>query len=445
MCCHTSIAAPPSGDEILSGAAARIESHRKADAVVRVVDAGGQPVPDVEVQIEQTRHAFLFGSNIFQWGRLPSETLENAYRDRFAALLNYATLGFYWPAYERRQGEPRHEFTEQVARWCAEHGIATKGHPLAWNYADPSWLPEDPETIHRLQMDRIDDCVSRFRGLIDRWDVVNEATHFDRDEFLQKAPRHTRMWKHVGQIPFTRECFQHARASGPQATLLINDYRTDPLYERVIEQLTDDQQRRLYDVVGIQSHMHGGPWTTEAIWEVCERYARFGVPLHFTETTILSGARQRPAQGELWPSTPEGEAFQAQEVVRFYTVLFSHPAVEAITWWDFSDYHAWQAAPAGFLRDDMSPKPVYDALLSLIKGQWWTRTSVRTDKDGAASFRGFLGDYRVTVNTHTRTARHRALHAAEDAAPRRMAGRNPGNRSRVSRAPETLPKVVAWG
>ena len=47
----------------------------------------------------------------------------------------------------------------------------------------------------------------------------------------------------------------------------------------------------------------------------------------------------------------------------------------------------------------MSPKPVYDALLSLIKGQWWTRTSVRTDQDGAASFRGFLGDYRVTVNT----------------------------------------------
>ena len=115
LCCHASIAAPPSGDEILSGAAARIESHRKADAVVRVVDAGGQPVPDVEVQVEQTRHAFLFGSNIFQWGRLPSETLENAYRDRFAALLNYATLGFYWPAYQRRPGEPRHEFTEQVA------------------------------------------------------------------------------------------------------------------------------------------------------------------------------------------------------------------------------------------------------------------------------------------------------------------------------------------
>ncbi len=246
-------------------------------------------------------------------------------------------------------------------------------------------------------MDRIDDCVSRFRGLIDRWDVVNEATHFDRDEFLQRPETH----RHVetrGTDSVPRECFQHARASGPQACLLINDYRTDPPYERVIEQLTDDQRRPLYDVIGIQSHMHGGTWKTGTIWEVCERFARFGVPLHFTETTILSGARARPTQrGEPWLSTPEGEAYQTQEVVRFYTVLFSHPAVGAITWWDFSDYHAWQAAPAGFLRDDMSPKPVYDALLSLIKGQWWTRTSVRTDKDGVASLRGFLGDYRVTV------------------------------------------------
>ncbi len=124
--CGSPAHAQMSDDEILAGAAGRIQLHRQADAVVRVVDAGGHPVPDAEVRIEQTRHAFLFGSNIFQWGRLPNETLEKAYRDRFAALLNYATLPFYWPAYERQQGEPRHKFTEQVARWCASKGLRRK-------------------------------------------------------------------------------------------------------------------------------------------------------------------------------------------------------------------------------------------------------------------------------------------------------------------------------
>ena len=48
-------------------------------------------------------------------------------------------------------------------------------------------------------------------------------------------------------------------------------------------------------------------------------------------------------------------------------MIFSHPAVEAITWWDFSDRGAWQRAPAGFLRDDLSPKPAYERLQQPVK------------------------------------------------------------------------------
>jgi GH35 family endo-1,4-beta-xylanase len=248
-------------------------------------------------------------------------------------------------------------------------------------------------------MARIEDCVARFAGLIDRWDVVNEATHFDREEFVRtRAPKHSAMWRKVGQMEFTRECFTHARKAGPQATLLINDYRTDPAYERVIEQLADEQGERMYDVIGIQSHMHGGAWPTRKIWEVCEQFARFGVPLHFTETTILSGERTwQRSRGADWPSTPEGEAYQAENVVRFYTMLFSHPAVEAITWWDFADWHAWKGAPAGYLRRDLTPKPAYHELLKLVKGKWWTRETLETNAEGTASFRGFLGEYKVVV------------------------------------------------
>ncbi len=394
-----------SGEELLAGADQRIEKHRKADAVISVVDASGKPVPGAKVQTEQTNHAFLFGCNIYRWGRIDDEKLEAAYRDRFAELLNYATVAFYWPSYERQRGKPDHPYAKRVAQWCKEHNIATKGHPLAWNYSDPAWLPDDPDEIYRLQLARIDDCVKRFAGLIDRWDVVNEATHFDRKDFIERrAPKFSAMWKKYGRIEFTRACFVEARKANPKATLLINDYRTDPAYEGIIKGLVDADGRRLYDVIGIQSHMHGGAWSNEKIWEVCERFAKFGVPLHFTETTILSGHRgwRGPADGE-WASTPDGEKYQAREVVRFYTMLFSHPTVEAITWWDFSDQGSWKRAPAGFIRKDMTPKPAYDELKKLIKGKWWTKKTIETDKDGKATFRGFLGDYRVTVTAGDKT------------------------------------------
>jgi hypothetical protein len=257
-------AAPPSDDDLLAGAAARIERHRKADVVVTVRDAAGRPVPSARVEVEQTRHAFLFGCN----------------------------------------------------------------------YADPRWLPDDTAEARALQMARTDDCVRRFAGVIDFWDVVNEATYFERDELKKRAPRLTAMWQETGRVEFVRECFRHARAAGPKATLLINDYRTDDAYA-ALRELREGPGGRPFDVIGVQSHMHGGTWGNARVWGVCERFARFGVPLHFTETTILSGepGRERASGGRPWPSTADGEKRQAEEVERFYTMLFSHPAVAGITWW----------------------------------------------------------------------------------------------------------------
>ena len=84
------------------------------------------------------------------------------------------------------------------------------------------------------------------------------------------------------------------------------------------------------------------------------------------------------------------------QVAELYRVLFSHPAVEAVTWWDFCDQGAWQGAPAGFLRDDTTPKPSYEALKRLIKKDWWTGPlKLTTDAAGRVTFRGFLGDYTI--------------------------------------------------
>lgn len=389
------------GKDLLASAPERIEKHRKSDATIRVKDSKGNPIDGAEVKFEQTNHEFLFGSNIFKWGRLPDD-LEDPYRSHFDDLLNFATLAFYWPNYEPERGEPRHDYTERVARWCVQQNIRPKGHPLAWNYREPDWLPDDLDKIRRLQMQRIEDCVSHFEGLINTWDVVNEAAHFDRKQFKKRSPKLTAAWNEVGQVEFARQCFQHARLANPDATLLINDYRTDPAYEKVIEGLVDDSGHRLYDVIGIQSHMHGGVWPMQKAWDVCERFSRFDVPLHFTETTVVSGKKGWQRDRNSWKTTPEGEKRQAEQVKRFYTMLFSHPAVEAITWWDFSDHHAWQGAPAGLLHKDMSPKPAFKELTKLVKDRWWTSEKTRTDGDGKAKLRGFRGDYTVSVRSNGR-------------------------------------------
>jgi len=386
-------AAKEQGNEILDQAEARIEKYRKGGAVLKLAGPDGKPLRNgLAVKIDQKRHKFLFGCNIFKLGRCSTPEGNTAYEERFAALLNFATLPFYWWNYERRQGQPDDEQTEQIVRWCKSHNITTKGHPLAWNYVDPRWLPDDPDKAMQAQMKRIGRCVQRFSNDIEIWDVVNEATHYDRESIKKQAPILTEAIRKMGVGAYVRQAFKEARQANPKATLLINDYRTDSDYvEKVISELLDENDRPLYDVIGIQSHMHGGCWPVQKTWDVCERFAKFGKPLHFTETTVVSG----PKAQQDWLTTPEGEKSQAEQVAEFYRVLFSHPAVEAITWWDFTDQNAWQQAPAGLVRADMTPKPAYNELERLIKNQWWTQAETTTNAEGASRFRGFLGEYEV--------------------------------------------------
>lgn len=388
-------AATPSDDELLAQARERIQRHRRGPGVVAVFDATGKPLPGARVRIEQTRHEVLWGCNFFRFGRIGDPEREAAYRGRFTDLLNFATLPFYWSSYEPRRGQPGHEYIERVLAWARAHGLKCKGHPLVWDHpaGSPRWLPEDDADLERLSNGRVREIVARFKGRLDMWDVVNEATH------LPEKANQTRMarWgEALGSVQYTRVPLELARAENPGATLLVNDYRIQPAYRRLLDTLRDDSGKLLYDVVGIQSHMHGGGWPLARVWKVCDDYAGLGLPIHFTEATVVSGPRTGP--GESWgPTTPELEAAQAEYVAKFYTMLFAHPAAQALTWWDFSDDGAWQGAAAGLIRADMSPKPVYERLRALIKSEWWTKAAGETGANGEYAAGAFFGTHHVEV------------------------------------------------
>ncbi len=379
--------------DLLAEAKARIEKHRKGQGTIVLRDASGRRVAGAKIRLEQKRHQFLFGCNLFRLGRIANPDREQQYRDRFAALLNYATLGFYWPYYEPERGHPIYDYTDQVAQWAKTQGVTCKGHPLVWDFADPKWLPRDFSEIAELSHARVREIVSRYRGQIDIWDVVNEPTHLGRF--------HTRLGEWAidrGAVPYVAEHLKIARAANPAAKLLVNDYRTDADFYKILDQLRDGGKPS-FDAVGIQSHMHGGGWPLERLWQSCDRFAALGRPLHFTETTIVSGPRR---DDKNWaPTTAAGEAAQAEYVPKFYTMVFAHPAVEALTWWDFSDDGAWQGAAAGWLRNDMSPKPVYDRLHDLIKRDWWTIAHGETGPSGEFKAQAFYGNYELEIQTAT--------------------------------------------
>jgi len=291
---------------------------------------------------------------------------------------------------------PQTDGRRAMAQWCTENHIRPKGHPLCWHEVPAPWLDAKTlEDVKTLQLGRITREVTAFNGLIDIWDVVNEPIRMP--DFNPDTNRITQLCRKLGCVELIKETFAAARAANPKATLILNDYDLSAKFADLVEECLAAGVP--IDVIGLQSHLHTGYWGAAKAWEVCERFAKFGKPIHFTEATILSGdVRQGinySGRYTDWPSTPEGEA---REVAEFYRILFSHPAVAGITWWDLGDAEAWMGAPAGFLYKDMSPKPVYNALMAMIKKEWWTGPlEMKTDAAGKVKFHGFLGAYAVEI------------------------------------------------
>jgi GH35 family endo-1,4-beta-xylanase len=321
--------------------------------------------------------------------------------NKWLALFNYGTLPFYWGRYEPVEGTTAYPETMAAARWLKDQGVRVKGHPLCWHTACADWLMKyDNETIMKKQLERIDREVTGFKGIIDMWDVINEVVIMPIFDKYDNAI--TRICKEKGRVGLIKTIFDKAHECNPNATLLLNDFNTSINSEILIDGCLNAGVP--ISAIGIQSRQPQGSWGREKLEEVLERFSSFGLPIHFTENTLISGEIM-PAhivdlndwQVDEWPTTPEGEERQAKEIEEMYRILFAHPLVEAITTWDFKD-GAWLNAPSGYVRKDGSQKPSYKMLKNLVRNEWWTNTSVTTDENGFATVSGFKGEYKLSAD-----------------------------------------------
>jgi GH35 family endo-1,4-beta-xylanase len=377
------------------------EQYRKADAVIHVVDAQGQPIRDAKVQAEQQTHEFLFGCNLFVLGQLDTPELNAKYEKAFTRIFNFATLPFYWGDLEPEQGKPR--FAEGSAyiwrrpppdlllQWCKAHDITAKGHALLYakNMFMPEWtVRDDPEVFMKQARRHMAELAERYGRQIPVWDVINE-----------EIPRvaHLDQW-HVVPDDYALQCFQEANRLFPEdVKLLINDGTTQTHVtldecEANVKKLLDGGAR--VDGIGIQFHTSRGALLSSTLHppkrmvEVYDRLGQLGLSLYITEITI-------PGTGE------DGPAFQAAAAANLYRLWFSTPKMAGVTWWNLGDGTAFggeNSALGGLLDKNMDSKPAFDALDRLINHEWKTTAESTTGADGSFVFRGFKGGYRLTVD-----------------------------------------------
>lgn len=392
-----------------------IELYRKGNGVINIKHRDGSPVGEgVKVKLKQKNHEFRFGANIFMLDEFETDEKSRIYREKFPEFLNLATLPFYWSDLEPEEGKPRfaadspkiyrRPATDLCVDYCLEKGIEPKCHCLNYDNFVPDWLRHDTSDAYKKKLDRrMREISERYADKIPSFEVTNET--------LQGfSPIHSKFYYDDDFLDWS---YRTAAKYFPLNRLIINDYdiwtpggyNDRCIYYMQIERLLSRGITHL-DSIGLQFHsffpreseasIAKQRYNPESLYMMMDNYARLGKNLQITEMTI-------PA----YSKNEEDEEIQAELTCGVYRTFFSHPAMEAVIYWNLVDGYAYNAKPGdvtagenvffgGLLRFDMSEKPVYKALKKMINEEWNTETVIDA-VNGKCDFRGFYGDYDVLI------------------------------------------------
>ncbi|GMN37907.1 hypothetical protein TIFTF001_007199 [Ficus carica] len=283
-----------------------------------------------------------------------------------------------WYSTEYRQGQENYTIPDAMVEFAQKNGISIRGHNVFWDNPkfQPSWVQSlSPDELRNAAVKRINSVVSRYRGKLIAWDVVNENLHFSFFE--------DKLGKTASAM-----YYQIAQQLDPTTTMFMNEYNTieysgdefsSPFnYQKKLEEITSfPGKAKLSAGIGLQGHFTSGQPNLAYMRSALDMLGTTGLPIWLTEVSV------------------QQDTNQAQYLEKISREGYAHPAVKGIIMF---------AGPelAGFketILADLNFKntPVGDVVDKLIK-EWNFRTlETRTDGKGIIDVSLFHGDYDVIV------------------------------------------------
>ena len=400
-----------------------IEKYRKGDVTVNVTDSNGKKIP-CTVKINQIKHEFKFGANLFMLEELETEKKNQLYKEYFKKTFNMATLPFYWCSIEPERGKTRYakdspKFYRRPAidlciEFCEENGIEPREHALAYEHLFPSWLKNaSVDQVKKALESRMREIAQRYKDKIPTIEVTNEMLWSSNDSVTS----------FYNENDYVEWCFKTAEKYFPNNQLVINEYTeaswwdncrsTDNYYAYTQANLLKGAR---IDAIGMQYHMFCDKkaeleraqhlYNPISLYKHMDLYSGLVNHLQVTEITVPAYSNEK-----------DDEEIQSKILEYLYHVWFSHPHMEQIIYWNLVDGYAYVSNPTpeeigksqgnmsigenvyygGLLRFDMSPKPAYIMLDNLINKKWHTELTASLNKDSNLRFRGFFGDYEIEI------------------------------------------------
>ncbi len=370
-----------------SDANARIESIRKRNAEITVVDSAGDPVPCISVQIEQIKHRFAFGTCIRNT-KMGDSNYKNFILDHFewAVCENESK----WEENEKTRDSVSFATADTIYNWCNSNGITMRGHCLFWEQWGTSthvqqWVKDLPYATYPTSSqllgevdERIDDAMNHFKGKFVHWDVDNEM--------LPTDPCTYNFYNRLGEGGRVH-MYQRARLRDPNCLLFMNEYTGNSFgYYSSSEYVA-----RYNNLVGLGAQIDG-----LGIQGHLEANSVFNPALYYSDVLQPLAALNRPIWVTEFDASHSDASVSADNIENYFRICFSHSKVEGIIMWGFMENQMWR--PNAYLITSGGALTVRGQRYQALMDEWTTEDSNATDGSGEVSFRGFHGTYEITLS-----------------------------------------------
>jgi len=259
---------------------------------------------------------------------------------------------------------------DKIVDFAQANGMKVRGHTLCWHSQTGAWMFKDSQgnqvtkeiALARLK-EHITQVVTRYKGKVYAWDVLNEAIVDDED--TAKIYRETPWYKICGE-EYIADIYQWAHEADPNAVLFYNDYNTEDPVKRdkiyyMLKKLLDAGVP--VNAVGLQGHWNITNPTEQNLRDAIDKFSSLGLKVQITEldVSIYTSRSDTVNMG----FTPEREKKQ----IDLYKMAFKmfrekKDVITGVTFWNVYDGRSWlnrgnrKAYPLLF-DENLKPKKAY--------------------------------------------------------------------------------------
>lgn len=241
---------------------------------------------------------------------------------------------------------------DSIAAFAKRNNMKLRGHTLCWHNQTPNWMFKDADSnqvtkdvlMKRLK-EHITTMVSRYKGTVYAWDVVNEAISDKKDEFLRPS-----LWYQVCGEDYIAKAFEWAHEADPDALLFYNDYNEiDADKRKKIIRLVNELKAKGIPIhgVGLQAHWATNEPSREQLEQTLKDFSELGMKIHVTELDISIYPKEHSARERTAGDTDTSfTAQKEQKQIESYKMIFElfrkyKDHISSVTFWNISDRRSW--------------------------------------------------------------------------------------------------------